>query len=51
MVETTDGDKVSKLLWKLISAPESYQGKPSTLKLPQTFKFVKLAIVTPGNQA
>lgn len=42
-METIDSDKVSKILWKLISAPESNQGKPSVLKFPQTFKFIQLA--------
>lgn len=50
-METTDGDKVSKILRKLVSAPGSHQGKPSVLKFPQTFKFIKHAVVMPGNQS
>lgn len=48
-MKTTDGDKVSKILQKLVSAPGSHQGKPLGLKFPQTFKFVKHVIVMPEN--
>lgn len=49
-MKAIDCDKVSESLGRVVSAPEFHQEEPKGLKCPQTFKFLKLARVTPTNQ-